>query len=192
MSAMACAPAVIAIGASAGGVAALRDLLSALPADLPVPVLVVQHLPADRPSLLAPVLGERCALPVIEAQDKAGLRSGEVVLAPPGYHLLLDDRYTIALSADPPVLFSRPAIDPLFESVAGVFGKSALAILLTGASQDGSEGLRAVRAAGGHAWVQDPADAAVPLMPASALDRAGADAVLTLEQMRHRLAEWPR
>jgi len=90
---------------------------------------------------------------------------------------------------DAPVLFSRPAIDPLFESAAAVFGAQILALLLTGASSDGSEGVAAVRAAGGRAWLQCPEEAEASMMPASALQRAGADAVLPLELMCRRLKE---
>ena len=180
----------IAIGASAGGVAALRQVLRSLPADLPVPVLIVLHLPRDRPSSVAELLDGDCALPVREAQDKQPLLPGTVVFAPPDYHLLVEDRGALALSVDPPVLFSRPAIDPLFESASETFGERLLALLLTGASSDGSEGIAAVRRRGGTAWVQQPADAASPLMPASALAHAGADAVLTLEAICRRLAEF--
>lgn len=169
------------IGASAGGVAALQALLSSLPAALPMPVLVVLHLPRDRASHVAELLDARCALPVREAEDKQPLLAGTVTIAPPDYHLLVESRASLALSMDAPVLFSRPAIDPLFESAADVFAERLLAILLTGASSDGSAGVAAVRAAGGTAWIQRPDDAASPLMPASALAHAGADAVLTLQ-----------
>ncbi len=177
----------VVVGASAGGVAALRQLLHALPADLPIPVVAVLHLPRDRPSQLAELLGHGCALPVAEAEDKARLLPGTVWIAPPDYHLLVEDRTTLALSLDEPVMFSRPAIDPLFESAASVFGERLLALLLTGASSDGSEGVAAVRAAGGEAWIQSPEDAVSSTMPASALARAGADRVLTLDQICERL-----
>ncbi|ADV28723.1 CheB methylesterase [Pseudoxanthomonas suwonensis 11-1] len=177
----------IVIGASAGGVAALRMLLDALPSTLPVPVLVVQHLPRDRPSQLAELFAHGCPLPVAEAEDKSRLAPGVVWIAPPDYHLLVEDRATLALSLDEPVMFSRPAIDPLFESAAAVFGERLLALLLTGASSDGSEGIAAVRAAGGTAWIQCPDEAASSTMPASALAHAGADEVLTLDQIRERL-----
>lgn len=183
---------VIVVGASAGGVAALRMLVSALPAGFVLPVLVAQHLPPDRASQLVRVLAPACRLPVVEAEDKQPLLPGRVVLAPPDYHLLVEDRDSVALSMDPPVLFSRPAIDPLFESAADAFGPRTLALLLTGASADGTAGVAAVRRAGGVAWVQDPDDAVAPVMPASAIAHAGADAVLTLEAMCRRLAEWPR
>ena len=178
------------IGASAGGVAALRTVLGSLPAGLPVPVLIVLHLPRDRPSLVAGLLDEGCALPVREAQDKDPLRPGTVYVAPPDYHLLVEGRDAVALSVDPPVLFSRPAIDPLFESAAEAFGPRLLALLLTGASSDGSGGVAAVRRRGGTAWIQQPDDAASPLMPASALAHAGADAVLSLQDICDRLAEF--
>lgn len=182
-------PAVVVIGASAGGVAALQIVLGALPASLPVPVLVVLHLPRDRSSRIADVLAPYCALTLREAEDKQPLQAGTVTFAPPDYHLLVEDAQAIALSMDEPVLFSRPAIDPLFESAAAVFGTRVLALLLTGASSDGTDGVAAVRAAGGQAWLQCPEEAEASLMPASALQHAGADAVLPLELMCRRLKE---
>lgn len=182
-------PAVLVIGASAGGVAALQAVLGALPAKLPVPVLAVLHLPRDRTSRIAEVLAPYCALPVREAEDKQPLQPGTVTFAPPDYHLLVEDEGAVALSVDAPVLFSRPAIDPLFDSAAAVFGAQVLALLLTGASSDGSEGVAAVRRAGGHAWLQCPEEAEASMMPASALQYAGADAVLPLELMCRRLKE---
>ncbi len=179
----------IVIGASAGGVAALRAVLGSLPADLPVPVLIVLHLPRDRPSTISEILDGDCALPVREAVDKQPLLPGTVTFAPPDYHLLVESRQSLALSVDAPVLFSRPAIDPLFESAADVFGQRLLALLLTGASSDSSEGVAAVRQRGGSAWIQQPEDA-LPLMPASALAHAGADAVPTLDAACARLSEF--
>ncbi|MGE8214607.1 Chemotaxis response regulator protein-glutamate methylesterase of group 3 operon [compost metagenome] len=178
---------LVVIGASAGGVNALQALLAALPVGLAMPILVVLHLPRDRPSRIADLLDVRCPLPVREAEDKQPLQDGTVTFAPPDYHLLVEDRQTLALSIDPPVLFSRPAIDPLFESAAEVFGPGVLAILLTGASSDGSQGVAAVRQAGGEAWIQSPDDAYSPLMPASALAHAGADAVLPLTSLCLRM-----
>jgi len=180
----------IVIGASAGGVAALGAILGSLPADLPVPVVIVLHLPRDRPSSISEVLDGDCALPVREAFDKQPLLPGTVTFAPPDYHLLVESRQSLALSVDDPVLFSRPAIDPLFESAAETFGERLLALLLTGASSDGSQGVAAVRQRGGSAWIQRPEDAVSPLMPASALAHAGADAVLTLDAICKRLSEF--
>lgn len=182
-------PALVVVGASAGGVAALQQLLGALPADLAVPVLVVLHLPRDRSSRIADVLAPYCAVTLREAEDKQPLQAGTVTFAPPDYHLLVEDARGVALSMDAPVLFSRPAIDPLFESAAAVFGPDVLAVLLTGASSDGSEGVAAVRNAGGRAWLQCPEEAEASLMPASALQHAGADAVLSLDLLCRHLKE---
>ena len=178
---------LVVVGASAGGVSALQALLSSLPSALALPVLVVLHLPRDRPSRIADLLDAGCPLPVREAEDKQPLQPGTVTFAPPDYHLLVEDRATLALSVDPPVLFSRPAIDPLFESAADVFGDGVLAILLTGASADGSDGVAAVRQAGGDAWIQCPEEAYSSMMPASALAHAGADAVLPLTSICTRM-----
>lgn len=182
-------PEVMVVGASAGGVAALQAIVQALPAGLSVPVLVVLHVPRDRTSRIVEVLAPHCAVPVREAEDKQPIERGTVTFAPPDYHLLVEDRSSVALSIDPPVLYSRPAIDPLFESAAAVFGPRVLALLLTGASSDGSEGVAAVREAGGRAWLQCPEEAEASMMPASALHHAGADAVLPLELMCRRLKE---
>ncbi|NIJ70698.1 chemotaxis protein CheB [Xanthomonas sp. 60] len=184
------APDVVVMGASAGGVSALQQVLGALPATWSIPVLVVLHLPRDRPSRIAELLDPGCALLVREAEDKQPLEPGTVTFAPPDYHLLVEDRSTVALSVDEPVMFSRPAIDPLFESAAAAFGEGVLAILLTGASSDGSQGVAAVRAAGGQAWLQCPDEAEASLMPASALKLAGADAVLTLSLICDRLKDF--
>jgi two-component system chemotaxis response regulator CheB len=174
---------LIVIGASAGGVTAVRTLLSSVPPGFSIPILIVQHIPRDRPSGLVEILSAACVLPVAEAEDKQPLNEGRVLVAPPDYHLLVEDRESVALSLDAPVVFSRPAIDVLFESAAEVFGRGVLAILLTGASTDGSEGIAAVRRAGGAAWIQDPDEAQASIMPAAALAHAGADAVLTVDDM---------
>jgi two-component system chemotaxis response regulator CheB len=169
-------------------VEALRALLEALPAGFRPSIVVVLHLRGDRPSLLADLFAARCALPVREAQDKDPIDPGTVYFAPPDYHLLFEDESSLALSADEPVAYSRPSIDVMFESAASVFGPRMLGIVLSGANSDGAEGLAAIRAAGGLAWVQDPATAAASPMPAAALQRAGADLVLALPDMAERLA----
>lgn len=170
----------IVVGASAGGVEALSALLGALPARLDAAVLVVLHLPRGRRSLLAEIFGPRCAVPVVEAGDKDPVRPGTVYLAPPDYHLLVDAGPCTALTVDAPVNYSRPSIDVLFESAADLWGRRLAGVVLTGANQDGAEGLAAVRRAGGITLVQDPADAQAPLMPSAALRLGPADRVLPL------------
>ena len=170
----------LVIGASAGGVEALALLLPALPATLLLPVFIVLHLPRDRPSLLAPLFGPRCAVPIREAEDKEPVVPGTVYFAPPDYHLLLDAGPVLALSIDEPVNYSRPSIDVLFESAADLFGTRLAGMILTGANDDGAAGLAAVRRAGGVAIVQDPDTAFAAAMPAAALQRGAVDFVLPL------------
>jgi two-component system, chemotaxis family, protein-glutamate methylesterase/glutaminase len=184
----------IVVGTSAGGVEALSVLLPTLPPDFAPPLLIVLHLPRDRPSLLVEVYSHRCRLPVREAADKEPIRSGCIYFAPPDYHLLVDrdaDGPSLALSMDPPVHFSRPAIDVLFESAADVYRSRLGGVILTGANADGAAGLVAVKAAGGATLVQDPATAKSPAMPRAALALAGpVDFVLSLEQMPAVLRAW--
>lgn len=176
----------IVLGVSSGGVDALSFLLPHLPRGFPLPLLVVLHIPAERPSLLVDIFAPRCPLPVREAQDKEPVRPGTVYFAPPDYHLLVDTGPTLSLSVDEPVHYSRPSIDVLFESAAYIYGPRLAAIILTGSNEDGAQGLATVRAAGGITLVQAPETAYVPTMPAAALARGPVDFVLTLEQ----LAQW--
>lgn len=177
----------IVIGASAGGVEALGVLLGALPGGYVPSILVVLHVPPDRPSLLAALFRERCRLPVREAMDKERIERGTVYFAPPDYHLLVEEGGTLALSQDAPVAFSRPSIDVLFESAAEAYGSRLLALVLSGANEDGAAGLKAIRAAGGRAWVQKPDTASSPVMPAAAIARAGADLILPIRDLAERL-----
>lgn len=173
----------VVIGASSGGVQALSLLLPALPPDLCAPVFIVLHLPRERLSLLAALFGPLCRLPVREAEDKEPPEPGTVYFAPPDYHLLLDEGPQLALSADAPVHYSRPSIDVLFESAAEVYAGHLLAVLLTGANEDGAAGLLAVHDAGGLAIVQDPQEAMAPTMPAAAIKLGAVDYILTLDQI---------
>ena len=178
----------VAIGASAGGVEALLVLLRALPPDFPLPLLVVLHVAANHKGDLAGVFERQCALPVREAEDKDAIARATVYLAPPGYHMQVEPDLSLSLSLDEPVHFSRPSIDVLFESAAFAYGAGLLAIVLTGASEDGSAGLATVKRLGGCAWVQDPGQAASPLMPEAALRAVQPDRVLGLETMAACLA----
>jgi len=178
----------IVIGTSAGGVEALSVLLPSLPVGLRAAVLVVLHLPRERPSLLVEIFTPKCRLPVREAEDKEPIEPGVVYFAPPDYHLLVDSGPRVALSADEPVNFSRPSIDVLFESAADIYGARLIGIILTGASHDGALGLEAVRCAGGVTIVQEPESAQAPTMAESALKRGPVDHVLSLEQ----IAGWLR
>jgi two-component system chemotaxis response regulator CheB len=162
---------LIVVGGSAGALDALSLLLLALPRDFAVPVAVVLHLHPDMPSYLAQVLGTKCALRVKEAEDKEPLSPATVYVAPPNYHLLVERNRSFALSVDDPVLFSRPAIDVLFESAADALGPATLGVLLSGGNDDGARGLDRIARAGGITLVQSPESAAMPTMPEAALRR---------------------
>jgi two-component system, chemotaxis family, protein-glutamate methylesterase/glutaminase len=173
----------IVMGASAGGVEALMALLPGLSVGFRLPIFIVLHLPRDRASLLARIFQEKCALPVCEAVDKEPVRPGTVYFAPPDYHLLIDAGPSLALSADELVNYSRPSIDVLFESAADIYAARLLGIILTGANEDGAEGLAAVLAAGGIGIVQRPDSAQVKQMVVSALKRNPTSGVLDLAQI---------
>ncbi|MEQ1501849.1 MAG: chemotaxis protein CheB [Myxococcota bacterium] len=179
----------IVVGASAGGIDAVRRLLSRLSAGSRAAVLVVIHIPENHRSFLSEVLRAGCALPIREAQDKEPIRGGEVVVAPPGYHLLVASATECALSIDPPVLFSRPAIDVLFVSAADVFGDRLAGVVLTGSSADGARGLAAIGAAGGVTLVQDPSTAEAARMPLAAIAAWRPDEVGPIERLGDRLAQ---
>jgi two-component system chemotaxis response regulator CheB len=174
--------AAIVIGASAGGVDALLPLLAGLGPGSP-PVLVVLHLPRDRPSLLQGIFARSCSVPVHQALDKQPIRPGELVFAPPDYHMLVENGPELSLSVDPPVHFSRPSVDVLFASAADQFRERLLAIVLTGGNEDGAAGAAAVRRLGGRVVVQDPAGARSPEMPAAALAQVPDATVLSLEEI---------
>lgn len=185
-------PRIVAIGASAGGLEALKLVLGGLPADYPWPVLALLHGSARHGgSQLDQLLQRSCALAVAEAQPRQAVRAGAVYLAPAGYHLLLERDLQFSLSVDEKVSYSRPSIDVLFDSVADVCGSGAVGVILTGSNDDGAAGLAAIRARGGLAIVQDPAEAQAPQMPQAALDRAGADHVLPLRGIAALLAALP-
>lgn len=173
----------VVIGASAGGIEALAVLLPALPPGLRAPVIIVLHLPRDRPSVLAEIFGRKCALPVREAEDKELVAPGTVYFAPNNYHLLVDNGPQLALSADEPVHHSRPSIDVLFESAVEIYNERLLGIILSGANEDGAAGLAAIHDAGGVTVVQSPQTARAPHMALSALKMRPADCVLPLDQI---------
>jgi two-component system chemotaxis response regulator CheB len=168
------------VGASAGGVEALCEILPSVPVRLRAPILIVLHLPRDQPSLLAEIFRARCRRPVQEPMDKEPIEPGTVYVAPPDYHMLVDEGPQVALSDDDLVNFSRPSVDVLFQSAADFYGDRLLGIILTGANEDGAEGLAAVHAAGGLTVVQEPQGAQAPYMAVSAMKRTQPDFVLSL------------
>lgn len=177
----------IVIGASTGGVDALGVLLPALPVDLPAAVMIVLHIPPQRDSLLPRIFQAHCALPVREAESRETILPGHVYFAPPDYHLLVEADRTWVLSCDPPVHYSRPSIDVLFETAAWCYGPRLLGILLTGANEDGARGMQAIADGGGMTWAQSPNTALASTMPQSAIALGGVKHVLSLSQMARKL-----
>lgn len=178
----------VVIGASAGGVQALFQVLGALPPAFVTPVLCVLHLPDDRHSHLAEVLQRRLHRPVREARDKEAIAPGQIYVATPGYHLSVEQDLSLSLSQEEPVHFSRPAIDFLFISAADAYGAGLLGVLLTGANEDGAKGLAYIKNSGGRTVVQDPRDAQVALMPEAALALHQPDLILSLSGIGQLLA----
>lgn len=179
----------LVIGASAGGVEAMLQLLEDLPLDYRLPVVCLLHVPDRNDSLLADLFARRLILPAKEAEDKEGLRCGVVYVAPAGYHLSIETDRSFSLSREEPRHFSRPSIDILFESAADAYGERLAGALLTGANEDGAAGLLAIQRAGGLTLVQEPSDAQVPTMPEAALALLKPDFLLPIDAMRALLTE---
>jgi len=158
----------VAVGASAGGVDALSRLVEALPADFPGALLVVLHISPASASVLPQILVRAGSLPAAHAHDGEPIEPGRIYVAPPDFHLLVLD-HTIRVVRGPTENNHRPAIDPLFRSLALSAGPDAIAVVLTGALDDGSAGAVAVSARGGTVLVQDPEEAAYPAMPLNAI-----------------------
>ncbi len=179
----------VVIGGSAGAFEGITQILAALPAEFSLPIAIVLHVPAGKPSLLARVLDPYCVLPVGEVDDKQAIEPGNVYIAPPDYHLLVERTGHFSLSIDPPVHFSRPAIDVLFESAAEVYGPSLIGVLLSGANEDGALGLATIKRLGGVTIVQTLDSSRARTMPEAALKLSHPDHVLRVDEVGPLLAE---
>lgn len=180
----------LVIGGSAGAFSALRAILPALASRELVAIVVLHQSPQG--SDLADLFAGLAGMPCITVEDKMPGRPGAIYFAPAGYHLLIERDGHFALSVDAPVNFSRPSIDVTFESAAEVYGPRLVALILTGASDDGARGSRAITRSGGVSLVQDPAEAEVPLMPTAAARLAEPSTVLRLAQVAELFAAWSR
>ncbi|MCC7126239.1 MAG: chemotaxis protein CheB, partial [Acidobacteria bacterium] len=184
-------PHVLAIGTSTGGPNALASLLPALPADLPVPVVIVQHMPPLFTKLLADRLHQQCPFPVHEATNGQIVEAGHVYLAPGDFHMETVRRgadIVIRLSQAPPENSCRPAVDVLFRSVVDVYGGHVLGVILTGMGQDGLVGSRHIVEAGGRVLAQDEASSVVWGMPGFVVHAGLASAVVPLAGMAKTMA----
>lgn len=171
---------VVVIAASLGGVAAIRTLLGNLPADFPIPIIIVQHMSARYKSHFVELLNHCSRLPVQWATAGERLAPGRVYVAPPNHHVVLSRKGVLALTQTAKVHFTRPAANPLFESVARWYGKCALCVILTGTGSDGTQGAQALKRAGGRVLVQDQETAVAWNMPSAALQAGCVDFVLSL------------
>ena len=173
---------IIVVGASVGGIEALRTIISGLPEDFPATVFVVMHIAPQSPGVLADILDRAGALPAANAVDRERIERGRIYVAPPDQHLVIEpDR--VRITRGPKENRFRPAVDPLFRSAAQAYGPRVIGVILTGNLDDGSAGLRAVKQLGGTCVVQDPQEALAPSMPASAMRQVRVDHCLSVAEI---------
>jgi two-component system chemotaxis response regulator CheB len=175
---------LVAMGASTGGPLALQTVLGGLPANFPVPIVIVQHIAAGFVQGFAEWLAQTCQRPVRLAQDQELLLAGQTYIAPDGYQLKVMAGGRVALTTDPPENGLRPAVSYLFRSVAAVYGPNAIGVLLTGMGRDGADGLKLMRTQGAVTLVQDEASSVVHGMPGEAIRLDAADYVLSLQAIQ--------
>ena len=174
----------IVIGVSAGGFETLPIVLKSFPKDFSLPIMIVQHVAPDSDnSFFIEHLAQNCGLNVKSVEEKENIISGMVYMAPPNYHTLIELDKTFSLSADDKVNFSRPSIDVLFETAAEAYGEKLIGILLTGASSDGTNGLRTIKIFKGTTIAQDPKTCSSPIMPQFAINAGVVDYVLKPEEI---------
>lgn len=171
---------VVAIAASVGGLEALTQILGAMPYDLPAAIVIVVHLYPHHPSVLAQILSRKTALTVAQAREGNRLSHSCVFVAPPDLHLIVEPGGILTLSSAAKVHYTRPAADPLFMSVATLYGKNAIGVVLTGGDGDGTAGIKAIKEAGGVTIAQNEETSQVFSMPRSAIATGEVDYVCPL------------
>ena len=170
---------VVLIGCSAGGFTLVYDIVSKLPRNFPLPVIVVIHRSRKHKSSIEEILNSKSKLMVKVAADKDQLKRGNVYFAPSDYHLLLEPDESLTLDCSEPILYSRPSIDVTFQSVADVYHDNVIAILLSGANADGADGICYIHEKKGFTVVQHPDSAEVRTMPEAAINKWSADLILS-------------
>ena len=181
---------IIAIGGSAGSFEVVLKIVAALPVYTTSVFILILHRKMAAGSVLQDLLSLRTTLPVKEVEDKEPIQAGTIYIAPPDYHLLVENDSSFTLDGSEKVQYSRPSIDVSFESIAECFGADVLGVLLSGANADGAEGLACVKAAGGYTIVQDPSTADVGYMPQQAIDLGVADQVLHANKLAGEIAKY--
>lgn len=173
----------VVIGASAGGMDAINRLLKNLEASFKLPVMIVQHTSPDSDNYFVMYIQEKTCLVVKEVTSGDNISDGTVYVAPPNYHILVEKDKRLTLSTEEKINYSRPSIDILFETAAEVYYENLIGIILTGASSDGSLGLKKIKQLGGYCIVQNPKNAEHKLMPESAIRIANPDKILDIEEI---------
>lgn len=179
----------IVIGVSAGGLAVLSDILSELPVDFAIPVIIVQHRFREERDLLEEIMQEKCRIRIKQADEKEKIEGKSVYFAPADYHLLIEKDRSFSLTRDTPVNFSRPSIDVLFEAASEVYGPKLVGVILTGTGKDGASGIQAIRQRGGLTIAQDPSDALFRDMPKAAINTGSVQFILNGPEIKDLLLD---
>lgn len=177
----------IVIGVSSGGMNAMKVMFSLLPKDFNTPIIIVQHLSPRSDNQWIKLLNDKFNLPIKEADEKEKIEPGTVYISPSNYHLMIEKNKTFSLNIAERVNFARPSIDVLFESAAEAYRNKLIGVVLTGANNDGTKGIKRIKECGGLAIVQNPETAESPYMPASAIAAIEPDYILPLEEITELL-----
>src|ERR1035437_7782857 len=175
----------IVIGVSSGGMNVMKIMFSLLPKNFNTPIIIVQHISPRSDNQWIKLLNEKSNLPIKEADEKEKIEKGNVYIAPPNYHLLIEKNKTFSLTIDERVNFARPSIDVLFESAAEAYKNKLIGIVLTGSNNDGTNGIKRIKECGGLTIIQDPETAESAYMPKSALDAIQPDYILSIRSEEH-------
>ncbi len=179
----------IAIGTSHGGIQAIKTIVAALPPDFKIPIFIVLHIGRNSNISFIEILRKLTGLTIKEAEEKEKIEQHTIYFAPPNYHLQVEDNFTLSLSTAGKVNFSRPSIDILFETAGWAYGDKLLGVLLTGANNDGANGLGCIKFRGGATIVENPKTARAPEMPASAIRLCTPDFILDLNDIGKKIVE---
>ena len=179
----------IVIGVSSGGMNAMKILFSILPKGFLIPIVIVQHVSPHSDSQWIKFLNDKSEMYIKEADEKESIKLGTAYIAPPNYHLLIESDNTFSLTIDKRVNYARPSIDVLFESAAEVYKNKLIGVVLTGANNDGTNGIKKIKEYGGIAIIQDPETAESTYMPLSAIAAIKPDHILSLEEIANVLME---
>ena len=179
----------VVMGASAGGMETIGAILTKLPLDFTVPILIVQHLSPSSQGYMARYLNKICKIKVKEADEKEKIKPGLVYISPANYHLLVEEDESLSLTVGPKVNYSRPSIDILFETASDVYQDKLIGVILTGANRDGSMGLKALKDKGGLAIVENPETALVNAMPKAAIEATHVDFILESKDIANKIIE---